>query len=217
MIAEESVKKLLTNQFLFTNTPTDRIYKVIEHELGLIVEKNCNRIIKAAGVSEETVKLAKLTKAFDRKQRKELAANIVKARNKLKSLNDDFSRLENKINALQKMQIRLVNLEIEMPPPPRYMASRLGALIPKISGVYFIYCGKVIVYVGQSKNLNSRLRLGNHGAILDDSLISFIKCQEKDLLFTEALYIGMIKPIKNFGKSSVHFQSSAEEKAQPAR
>ena len=85
-------------------------------------------------------------------------------------------------------------------PPPQVQLTEDGAGIPNDSGVYFVYdpSGSRIEYVGQSVNLNSRVR-PSHTQIEEGEWIGWVVFDEDMLNFAEAYYIGVCRPPRNFG------------------
>ena len=78
--------------------------------------------------------------------------------------------------------------------------------VPSDPGVYFLWddTSKAVLYVGQSVNLRNRMR--SHHVIRDGDYISWIQFKRNrspegshKLLCAEAYYIGILKPVLNFG------------------
>lgn len=145
---------------------------------------------------------------YKRKQRKNLHDDLIKARSRLSKLKRQIAESESILSLIdsgsyvcdfkiQRESIKYPNI----PTPSIFARCDIEEKIPKESGVYFIWHGNDIVYVGQSVNLYNRLS-SNHGNIKDDDMISFIRIDEHLLDFTEAFYIGICFPERNFGKSS---------------
>lgn len=77
-----------------------------------------------------------------------------------------------------------------------------------ISGIYVIYDleKRLVLYVGQSKQITGRLKNKSHplqiAKFLDIPILLYVKEIElKDLNFEECFIIGCLKPIWNFGKT----------------
>ncbi|WP_156967785.1 GIY-YIG nuclease family protein [Methylosinus sp. PW1] len=81
--------------------------------------------------------------------------------------------------------------------------SKDGAGISSLSGIYFLWSGDVVVYVGQSKNLNKRLRIGVHERLNMKLMISYLMYDEKELNWAECYYIGILRPRLNFNGTVV--------------
>lgn len=91
-----------------------------------------------------------------------------------------------------------------LPPPPSLTLadSKQGvANGDRFPGIYFIYDGDEIVYIGKSIDVFSRTYShtnGNSSAYYGKSF-SFLPFPEKDLLYIESFYIGVLRPKNNFG------------------
>lgn len=84
------------------------------------------------------------------------------------------------------------------PPPPMVKPRPDGIGMPIISGIYFVWEKGEIVYVGQSIDLNARVRLGRrHHAVYEDDMLSFVQMDRNNLLWAECHYIGLLKPKRN--------------------
>lgn len=114
--------------------------------------------------------------------------------------------------ALRKLETAYVNRSLdwksfEFPrteggadiPLPFLFASKSGDGVPVISGIYFFWDGEDVVYVGQSMNLNQRLRLGGHHVLQKYHRISFLSCEVESLNDVEWYYIWLLRPRLNFG------------------
>ena len=75
-------------------------------------------------------------------------------------------------------------------PPPL-----LDSDVPNKSGIYFIWEGSVVAYVGQSKNLAQRLF--KHERLKRGDKISYLCVDSSDLFYHEAFYIGVCRPWRN--------------------
>ncbi len=84
-------------------------------------------------------------------------------------------------------------------PTQTVSVTRMGIEIPSQPGVYFVWRGEGLAYVGESKCLRNRCRIGVHEHIEDGDRLSWLLVPEKDLLVTEAFYIGIGRPWANFG------------------
>ncbi len=65
----------------------------------------------------------------------------------------------------------------------------------RICGIYFLFKGNDIVYIGQSVDIFSRMR--THRRVIDFDFFSFIWCEKEELNSTELNYIQFYKPILN--------------------
>jgi hypothetical protein len=83
-------------------------------------------------------------------------------------------------------------------PPPLLDADQImknGKAVPNQSGIYFIWSGPVVAYVGQSINLAWRL-LG-HERLRRGDKISYLCIDSNELFYHEAFYIGICRPSRN--------------------
>ena len=87
------------------------------------------------------------------------------------------------------------------PPAGTIAASLDGHGLPTASGVYFLWRGGSIVYVGQAVVLSNRVRLRNHQKLTCGDLISYLLFPEAELNFAEYFYIGLFRPARNFGST----------------
>jgi hypothetical protein len=97
------------------------------------------------------------------------------------------------------------------PTPPRgiFCPNKDGSGIPCVPGIYFLWCGDVVEYVGQSINLSGRLRLGNHHILRDDHRIAFLTFPQKELTWAENYYIGALRCPLNYGVLASHARFDA--------
>ncbi len=82
-------------------------------------------------------------------------------------------------------------------PPPMLNVGRIRQGIPEASGVYFVWEGDRVAYVGQSVNLSLRVT-GSHGNIFRGDKVSWLEFPLGQLNFAECFYIGTCRPIRNF-------------------
>jgi hypothetical protein len=74
--------------------------------------------------------------------------------------------------------------------------------VPAKSGVYFVWCGSLVEYVGQSVCLSNRANIANHQNIHDGDELSWLEYPRGQLDFAESYYIGVCCPRRNFGKNA---------------
>lgn len=71
--------------------------------------------------------------------------------------------------------------------------------LPESPGVYFVWdVNGHVVYVGQAVNLNRRVSL-SHENIVEGDAVSWLEFDEGSLNFAESYYIGVCRPVRNFG------------------
>lgn len=97
-------------------------------------------------------------------------------------------------------------VDYQLPPSPEFhgVAAFDEDALPECSGIYFAWNGSMqIEYVGQSKNMRSRIYVDpereyrRDGKILACDLITWIECDISDLKFMESYYIHTVKPTRN--------------------
>lgn len=96
---------------------------------------------------------------------------------------------------------RFVPNEYPDPPPGVIKPTAEGIGVPVASGIYFVWENGIVTYVGQSVNMNSRVRLNNHQAIYKSDLLSFVPFEKDELVWAECYYVGMLRPKRNRGAS----------------
>ncbi len=84
----------------------------------------------------------------------------------------------------------------DAPPPTRRRP-------PAQPGIYFIWYGGVVVYVGQSINLHNRIfkYRGAHTKLLEGDELSWLQFPLGMLDYAECFYIGTLWPTRNFPNS----------------
>jgi integrase len=83
-------------------------------------------------------------------------------------------------------------------PTDSVVATKDGNGLPNESGIYFVWSDEMVVYVGQSVNVSQRARFG-HSCIRPGDHISWLPCPKDHLNWAESFYIGLCRPIRNFG------------------
>ena len=136
-----------------------------------------------------------------------LAADLRNARKRLAALRVEARALDSLLKEYQLL------LRLQRPNPQQFnypdvpedclaVDDRPNITIPAAPGIYFLWVGVTVVYVGQSTNLRQRLVSSHHG-FSDGCRASFIEFPSDALNFTEAFYIGILHPVRNFGKKGV--------------
>lgn len=70
------------------------------------------------------------------------------------------------------------------------------------SGIYLLLLNNIVVYVGQSNNLLSRIGTHSTEAIKTFDIIQYIECGSHELDSTELYYIRKYKPIHNIANNT---------------
>jgi hypothetical protein len=113
-------------------------------------------------------------------------------------------KLAGELRAARKRLRELKTMESQHPngfapvPAPLLDADQIirnGTAVPNKSGVYFIWEGPLVAYVGQSINLAQRLL--NHPQLQPDDKISYLLIDRSELFYHEAFYIGLCRPSRN--------------------
>jgi hypothetical protein len=76
--------------------------------------------------------------------------------------------------------------------------------LPESPGIYFLWAGTIVEYIGRSITINKRLSLGSHHVLTEDHQISFVLIERKYLSFAEHWYIGLVRPKLNDGMHATH-------------
>ena len=140
----------------------------------------------------------------NREIRSKMAVDLTTARKKLNKFNNEYlirSKIVLKasskyINGNKYPEISLLKIRPTIE----------GCNIPATSGIYFLWNGDDIEYVGQSVLLSNRLRLGSHHVLNERHKISFVYIEKKNLDFAECHYIGVTCPAFNFGRSAASYK-----------
>jgi hypothetical protein len=95
-------------------------------------------------------------------------------------------------------------------PAPTITPDKDGIGLPSAPGIYFLWKGDKIDYVGKSIRLCNRLKLGSHHVLDVEHRISYILMCESELTWAECYYIGVARPVSNFGLMASHRQKAKE-------
>jgi hypothetical protein len=145
--------------------------------------------------------------------RKKTAEEIWLSRKRLRELNAKLLLVPREVKAVMTRAYEseinhatLKDFSASYPsvPAPTYVPDEYGnSGIPICSGIYFVWDGDVVVYVGQSINLNSRVLL-SHEKINANHRISIIVMEKYFLTWAENYYIGALRPQSNYGNAASH-------------
>jgi len=139
-----------------------------------------------------------------------LAYQLKRARDKLKELRDTYKRVVAEWPGRAAYLARdLASQPYPDVPAPFISPSFDGAELPETSGIYFLWAGDAVEYVGQSVNLRGRVRLPGHHRLKSDHRISFVFVDAHELDWAECWYIGALKPKLNFGSLAAHLKATA--------
>lgn len=148
----------------------------------------------------------RLVKEKEALMRKDIAQRLKSGRARLKSLQENYERHS-------MLWAESIEPKQEYPaiPLPQITPDKQGAGLPHAPGIYFLWDGDKIVYVGQARRLCERLRLGSHHVLAKNHRISFVFVKPHELNWTECYYIGVAKPRLNFGRKAAHYQGDDDE------
>lgn len=168
------------------------------------------RVAIADGVSNDHVKLRAAVEQ-ERQQwvddrlarRKALALEFRTARATLRAIQRRSGRLEQE----EKQALaRLLSENDRYPavPTSKVRPHKDGVGLPDTPGIYFLWKGNIIDYVGKSIRLSGRVKLGSHHVLQPGHEVSFVEIPERELTWAECHYIGLLKPLANFGAAASH-------------
>jgi len=103
-----------------------------------------------------------------------------------------YDCLCNQISALQQVSYAE---DYPCPPNPALFTKKFA---PEKSGVYFVWHGQLVVYVGESENM--RQRTIGHEKIQQGEMVTWIEYPAAERFYAENFYIGILKPIRNLPK-----------------
>jgi hypothetical protein len=124
----------------------------------------------------------------------------------LRDLKSAESRLLRKIERSERFLEGIKN-GFSPVPPPLLDADQIiknGTAVPNKSGIYFIWQGPLVAYVGQSNNLARRLL--NHERLRRNDKISYRCIDSSELFYHEAFYIGICRPSRNWSPNPKVYQ-----------
>lgn len=145
----------------------------------------------------------KVMEARLKEKRKEYADRLRLSKNSLHKLRASIRELS---EAASAAAIATYGSEYPAIPAPAITPTRAALGLPDSPGIYFLWNGDCIEYIGMARRLCSRLALGGHHILREHHRISYIHCEERMLTWTECYYIGFARPIKNFGASATHYE-----------
>jgi hypothetical protein len=185
------------------NMPSLRI-KDFEKALDRVVKKRTFQILKATVRSDSEVKKALEAQEKRLIARKELAKEMRKHWSKLNELKIQTRQMQETYKYYLSAAV-CNGAVVGYPnvPPPIIEVSKYPDTIPSCSGIYFAWVNGIVEYVGQSINLLSRCRIGHH-RLLEGDKLSWVEIDRAQLNFAESYYIGILKPIRNFGAKAGH-------------
>lgn len=104
------------------------------------------------------------------------------------------------------------------PPPPPMLPIPYGTskMLPALCGIYFAWHKGVVVYVGQSINIQQRVNSG-HSTLkrVPGGSASWIEIDRSELNYAECYYIALCRPALNFG-GNIHPNSPGQKQRRGA-
>jgi hypothetical protein len=127
--------------------------------------------------------------------------HITRGERERRALSTELRQLREELKVLREQRARwsVGGMDVEPPPagsivPP--VGGNVESALPHESGIYFVWRGDLIFYVGQSICLRGRCT-ASHPAIRTGDLLSFLRFPVHLLDFKEWLYIGILQPPGN--------------------
>lgn len=150
----------------------------------------------------------KVVEEEKREARKAWAQRLLSARHRLRSMKETIENKSVEISLKYTPRFKDANGWPGIPNPTN-APSATGEQLPYASGIYFLWNGDRIEYVGQAKYLCNRLKLRSHHILNESHMISFVVVNRKELTWAECYYIGICKPQLNFGRMASHYEEAA--------
>ncbi len=182
----------------------------ITNRFADVVQENLEALHRICAASpEEIEKVIELRDEISRldqlraEWRKRVSNELCSARSKKNNALCEYRRLKRELHQVSARVNHYAGAAVEkfgFPAVPEAAISfdGEGTGLPEKSGVYFAWRNGVVEYVGRSVNLNSRCRSSHH-ALCDGDLLSFVEIPKSELNFAEYFYIGVLRPVRNFG------------------
>lgn len=148
-----------------------------------------------------------------RAKRAEMAKKLVSARKRLAALQATITDLTASIANAKMIRANGIYPDI---PAPFLVPHKEGHGLPECPGIYFIWRGDVIIYVGQSIKLSGRARLGTHHVLKASHRLSYLCIDPRELTWAECYYIGLTRATENFGQAASHRSHNAKVKDKPS-
>lgn len=207
IVAEKVIKRIIrkNKNGNFNNLHYSKTHDYIEKAFNKALKQHLNKIIEASKVTPSIRETLSDTQIMRRKARKALAYELKKSKLKLNQLKKEIKgNYRNLTTLLTSSRFAYSIKEYPQVPPPRYNPHPDGLNLPETSGIYFLWEGDIVAYVGKSTNIKKRLQLkGNHHVLKETHMISFLKFEKEILHWCESYYIGILWPHKNFNTKAL--------------
>ncbi len=170
--------------------------KTVRQALAKELQAARNRLgqLKAALSTTEQV-IHQQALEYEKAERDRMAQNLRVMRTTYRTLRDRYTQLH------QHISVPLDAHAWPAIPGPIISASHPSAVLPDVSGVYFLWVDSTIEYVGRAVRLSDRLRLGSHHILRKEHAISWVAIDPGSLAWAESYYIGVVRPPLNFGRN----------------
>jgi len=163
-----------------------------------IVADHCKVLLAASTVSDAKIKARIEAETERNEMRRALANELGGGRKRLRRLKKEIAHAQATILTAANGHCELH--QYALVPAPMVHASDLAEGIPSVSGIYFVWAGGKVVYVGQSVKLSGRCAIRYHDQIFAGDMLSWVPEPLLRLNFAESFYIGILKPERNFGR-----------------
>jgi hypothetical protein len=133
-----------------------------------------------------------------KRERRKLAVELRSARQRLRQIESVESQ---RLRFLATVNAISASSGFPAVPTPQVDAAQItltSTPLPEKSGIYFLWDGPLIAYVGRSTRLSMRLTVG-HQQLCTSDKISYLCIDKKELFYHEAFYIGVCRPWRNGG------------------
>jgi hypothetical protein len=140
-----------------------------------------------------------------RKARKDLAAELLSAKIKLRALKEAIRVSDARLSQSATIEHENSGQHINLYPEITRQAvqpHQRGDGLPSVPGIYFLWLNGQVEYVGQSVCIANRVRLGTHHVLHKEHTISYVLIDREKLMWAESYFIGILRPTKNRGTPS---------------
>jgi hypothetical protein len=169
----------------------------VRSTLGRAINKRINDLVAISKLRLPNGQVKEWSKIVS-ESRKKLAVELQSGRRRLRDLLNELSRNSSYLETINQI---VIQNNFSPVPAPQLCATQTKngkSMIPEAAGIYFLWEGQAIAYVGQSKNLAFRVILGMHHRLKEEDRISYISpIETTELKYHEAFYIGVCRPWRN--------------------
>jgi hypothetical protein len=169
-------------------------------EFGLALNTVANKLFRIGKEGLSSKDLIQRVEQRAKELREKAARELDDLRQKILTTKQELERL-----SMQKAILEPTALPTSdyppIPPPVIQVPEECCESVPEVYGVYFAWASGRVAYVGQSTNIRKRCSIRTHGSLRDGDWLSWheVKQDRRTLNFTEAYYIGLAQPPRNFG------------------